>query len=90
VLLITSETQDVNLVFGIGMKLGTYFALREEHTSIETKAIPVTGRGDLKGCDILRIAHCLDNRLTDGGKIVSPTHLPRFIPQKHYCCANFR
>jgi hypothetical protein len=25
-----------------------------------------------------------ENRLTHGGKIVSPTHWPRFIPQKHY------
>jgi hypothetical protein len=23
---------------------------------------------------MLRIPHCLDNRLTDGGKVVSPTH----------------
>jgi hypothetical protein len=25
----------------------------------------------------------LDNRLTDGGKVVSPTHRPHFTPQKH-------
>jgi hypothetical protein len=23
---------------------------------------------------MLRITHCLDNQLTDGGKVVSPTH----------------
>jgi hypothetical protein len=39
-----------------------------------TKAIPVTGRGGLQGCKMFRIPHCLDNRLTDGGKFVSPTH----------------
>jgi hypothetical protein len=33
---------------------------------------------------MLRIPHCLDNRLTDGGKVVSPTHLPHTTPQKHY------
>jgi hypothetical protein len=33
---------------------------------------------------MLRIPHCLDNRLTDGGKVVSPTHRPHFTPQKHY------
>jgi hypothetical protein len=33
---------------------------------------------------MLRHPHCLDNPLTDGGKIVSPTHPPHFIPQKHY------
>jgi hypothetical protein len=26
----------------------------------------------------------LDNRLIDGGKIVSPTHQLHFTPQKHY------
>jgi hypothetical protein len=25
----------------------------------------------------------LDNPLTDGGKVVSPTHRPHFTPQKH-------
>jgi hypothetical protein len=33
---------------------------------------------------MLRIAHSLDNQLTDGGKAVSPTHRPHFTPQKHY------
>jgi hypothetical protein len=32
---------------------------------------------------MFRIPHCLDNRLRDGGKVVSPTHWPRFTPQKH-------
>jgi hypothetical protein len=33
---------------------------------------------------MLRIQHCLDNRLTDSGKVVSPTHRPQFTSQKHY------
>jgi hypothetical protein len=33
------------------------------------------------------VVRCLDNRLTDGGKIVSPTHPPHFTPQKHYFSA---
>jgi hypothetical protein len=33
---------------------------------------------------MLRIPHCLDNRLTGGGKAVSLTHWPYFTPQKHY------
>jgi hypothetical protein len=33
---------------------------------------------------MLRIPHCLDNRLTDGGKVVSPTHRPHFTHKKHY------
>jgi hypothetical protein len=33
---------------------------------------------------MLRILHCLDNRLTDGGKFVSVTDRPRSTPRKHY------
>jgi hypothetical protein len=33
---------------------------------------------------MLMIPHCLDSRLTDGGKVVSLTHLLHFTPQKHY------
>jgi hypothetical protein len=29
----------------------------------------------------------LDNRLTDGSKVVSPKHRPHFTPQKHYFSA---
>jgi hypothetical protein len=47
----------------------------------KSKAIPVTGLGGLKGCEMLRIPHCLDNRLTDDGNVVSPTHRPHFTPQ---------
>jgi hypothetical protein len=30
----------------------------------------------------LRVPHFLDNRLTDGGKVVSLTHRPNFTPQE--------
>jgi hypothetical protein len=30
---------------------------------MESKAILVTGRGGLQGCEMSRIPHCLDNRL---------------------------
>jgi hypothetical protein len=33
---------------------------------------------------MLKILHCLDNRLTDGGKVVSLTHRLRSALQKHY------
>jgi hypothetical protein len=33
---------------------------------------------------MLRIPHCLDNGLIDGGKVVSPTHRPHFTAKKHY------
>jgi hypothetical protein len=32
---------------------------------------------------MLRIPHCLDNRLIDGGKVVSPMHQLHFTPQKY-------
>jgi hypothetical protein len=44
----------------------------------EGTAIPVTGRGDPQGCETSRLAHCLDNRLKDVGKIVRPTRRPPF------------
>jgi hypothetical protein len=47
-----------------------------------SKPIPVTGRGDLWGCEMLRIPHCLDSWITDGVKVCSPTHRPRFTPLK--------
>jgi hypothetical protein len=31
--------------------------------------------------DLLRIPHCLDSRLTDGGKLVSSKHRPHSTPQ---------
>jgi hypothetical protein len=33
---------------------------------------------------MLRIPHCLDNQLTDGGSVVSPTHRLHITPWKHY------
>jgi hypothetical protein len=33
---------------------------------------------------MLRIWHCLDNRLIDGSKVVSATQPPHFTPQKRY------
>jgi hypothetical protein len=33
---------------------------------------------------MLKIPHFLDNLLTNGGEVVSPTHRPRSTPQKHY------
>jgi hypothetical protein len=47
------------------------------------KAISVTARGGLQACEMSTLPHWLDNRLTDGGKVVSPTHRPRSTPQKH-------
>jgi hypothetical protein len=48
------------------------------------KSIPVTGRGGLYGCEMLRIPHCLNNRLTDGGKVVSLNRRTPTTLQKHF------
>jgi hypothetical protein len=55
---------------------------------IKVKAFPVTGRGGLQGCEMLRTPCCLEKELTDGGKAVNPTHRPFFTPQKHYFSAS--
>jgi hypothetical protein len=33
---------------------------------------------------MLGIPHCIDNRLTDSGKVICPMHRLRSTPQKHY------
>jgi hypothetical protein len=33
---------------------------------------------------MLRILHCVDNQLIDGGKVISPMHRPCSTPQKRY------
>jgi hypothetical protein len=42
-------------------------------TGFISKAVPVTGRVGLLGCEMLRIPHCLDNGLTRGVEVVSLT-----------------
>jgi hypothetical protein len=50
---------------------------KKQYSSVEHlvylrgKAIPVTGREGPWGCERPRLPHFLDNRLTDGGKVVS-------------------
>jgi hypothetical protein len=52
------------------------------------KATPVTGSGVPLGCDMSKLQYFLDNRLTDGSKIVSlkrrPPFTPREIPGIHF------
>jgi hypothetical protein len=49
---------------------------------IEGKTIPVTGHEGPQGCETSRLPHLLDNRLTDGGKVVSLTRRPLFTLQE--------
>jgi hypothetical protein len=46
------------------------------------KVIPVTGRGGPLVCETSRLPHFLDNRLTDGGRVVSLTRRPPFTSQE--------
>jgi hypothetical protein len=46
------------------------------------KVIPATGHEGPQGCEMSRLPHSLDNRLTDGGKVVSLTRQPPFTPQE--------
>jgi hypothetical protein len=43
------------------------------------KAIPVSGHEGPQGCETSRLSHFLDNRLTDGGEVVSPLPPGRFL-----------
>jgi hypothetical protein len=45
------------------------------------KPTPVTGRESPYGCETLRLPQ-LDNRLTDGGKVVSLTRRPPFTTRE--------
>jgi hypothetical protein len=48
------------------------------------KAIPVTGRGGPQDCDTSRLPHFLDNRLKDGGEVVSLTLRSHLYPQEDF------
>jgi hypothetical protein len=61
------------------------FSLSSDHRFSKLqkgKAIPVAGLGGPQGCEKSRIPHFQDNRLTDGGDIVSLTRRPPFIARK--------
>jgi hypothetical protein len=45
------------------------------------KSYPIPRRGTY-GCETSRLPYFLENRLTDGGEVVSLTRLPPFTPQK--------
>jgi hypothetical protein len=48
---------------------------------VKGKGIPVTGHEGPLGCETLRVLHYLDNRLTDGSKVVSLTRRQPFTPR---------
>jgi hypothetical protein len=48
---------------------------------VKGKAIPVTGHEGPQDCKTSRLSHILDNRITDGSKVVSLTCHLSFTPQ---------
>jgi hypothetical protein len=62
--------------------------IRSKHVAIKGKPIPVTGREGPQGCEMSRLPYILDNRLTDGGEVVSLIRQPHFtlrkIPGTHF------
>jgi hypothetical protein len=56
----------------------------KEQVKNEGKAIPVTGSEGLWSCEMLKLPHFLDNRLTDGGKVVNVTRRPPFTTQENF------
>jgi hypothetical protein len=58
-----------------------------EHLDVNLGNFPVTGRGGLQGCEMLRIPHCLDNRLTVNCEILatcSSTYSPVCTSQEEH------
>jgi hypothetical protein len=52
------------------------FAVRYEyHLHVDSKAIPLAGRGGLLACEILMIPYCVDNRLEDCGEFASLSYI---------------
>jgi hypothetical protein len=65
--------------------VGTEMGLEADHSGRNPnkgKAIPVTGHEGPYCCETSRLQHFLDNRLTDGGKVVSLKRRPPFTPQE--------
>jgi hypothetical protein len=50
----------------------------------KSKDIPITCRGSLWGCEMLRIPYCVYSRLTDGGEVVSLTSRLPCTTHKHF------
>jgi hypothetical protein len=72
----------------VGLTLFEEFKLKNRTTQKcnatlkNVKAILVTCRVGASSCETSRLPHCLDNRLTDGGEVVSLTRRPPFAPQE--------
>jgi hypothetical protein len=66
------------LIFCFHWPLLPHFWLRQ------SEVIPVRGRGGLQGCDMLRVPHYVDTRLTDDGEFVCFARRPESTPHKYF------
>jgi hypothetical protein len=80
----TTETPEGIMKHGIYIYIYIYIIIARLCGCLgkKGKAIPVTGRGGLLGCETSRLPQFLDNRLTDGGEVVSLKRRPLFTPIK--------
>jgi hypothetical protein len=60
--------------------------IKIDHKRKVRQSYPATGHGGPSGCERLRLPHLLNNRLTDGGKVVSLTLRQPFTPQEDSWC----
>jgi hypothetical protein len=72
----------VSFLVGMGPLIPEYYLMLKSDKKVKGKAILVTCRWGTKACETSKLPHFLDNRLTDGGKVVSHTRRPPFTPQE--------
>jgi hypothetical protein len=60
-----------------------YHNFAQYYLKFVAKAVPVTGRGGPYVCEISRLPHLLQNRLIDGGEVLSLTRQPRVTTQEN-------
>jgi hypothetical protein len=65
----------------IAPSMCNHFAFNLIHIK-KSKSIAVTGRGVPYGFETLGFPHLIENRLTDGNEVVSPTFRPPFNHRK--------
>jgi hypothetical protein len=72
----------INIRDGVFQSRAKYCGVMREQQSLlsgkRSKTLPVTFRGNRQVCETSRLPHFLENRLTDGGKVVSLKQGPSF------------
>jgi hypothetical protein len=77
--LLTRQHPETIYKAGTGKRKGTKAQTKQKDKK-KSKGILVAGRGGLQDCEISKLPHFLNNRLTDGSNVVIRTRRPHFIP----------